>query len=523
MRSYSKFIGLDVHKDSIAVGVADAERTGEVRFYGTIANNPGAVAKAIVKIAQGEKDLLIAYEAGPTGYGIHRQLTRLGFDCQVIAPSLIPVKAGDKIKTDRRDGLALARLLRAGELTPVHIPGEEQESLRDLCRARDDLRRMQTTARQRLKAFMLRHERVYAKTAWCAGHYAWIRDQNMGDTLQQLVLEEYLATVCELDDRLNRMTREIEKAGAASSFAPQIKAVQAMRGVSMLVATTVAAEIGDLTRFDHPKALMAFVGLVPSEHSSGNKVKRGAITGIAADAFKPRGTKPVGVWKTGVPEIGNGFGASVARLTSAAVGKLGALPSAGCVCARVDGADLMANGESAPRETAPAVCAAGTDFATPRSSKDSMPGSPSANSGGRDVARGSEVRIASDSIVRGNAAAAAFASRSGVDPGAVNGAATLSICGACRTSVPEIASPAAAPSPVDSWNADNSCDAGAAATRLASGRGLTSASLLAFSLGKPWTSRSAASDSFSLITETSSRIDTGRGAIAAAGLGCAAN
>lgn len=278
MRIYSKFIGLDVHKDSIAIAVADGGRTGEVRFYGTVAGSAAAVVKALAKIAPDKASVLIAYEAGPCGYTLYRHLTKLGYECQVVAPSLIPIKAGDKIKTDRRDSLTLAKLLRSGELTAVHIPAEDQERLRDLSRAREDLRRMQMTARQRLKAFLLRHGRTYEKKAWSKGHYTWIREQNMGDSLSQLVLEEYLATLDELDKRITRMTDELEKAGTASAFATQIAATQAMRGVSSLVATTVAAEIGDLTRFDHPTALMAFVGLVPSEHSSGNKVKRGSIT-----------------------------------------------------------------------------------------------------------------------------------------------------------------------------------------------------------------------------------------------------
>jgi transposase len=265
MKQFSKYVGLDVHKETIAVAVAEANG-GEVRYIGEIPNTEQAVGKLVKQLRKGEAQLSFCYEAGPCGYGIHRQLSDLGWDCQVVAPSLIPKKAGDRVKTDRRDALSLARLHRAGELTAVWVPDGAQEALRDLTRAREDMKRFQKQAKQHLLAFLLRHGKRYdGKSKWTQAHHRWLEEVKFEQPLQQIVLQEYI------DDHLQR-------AANASVFWPVIEALMALRGVNLLTAVTIVAEIGDLQRFANAPQLMAYLGLVPSEHSSGPKKARGGIT-----------------------------------------------------------------------------------------------------------------------------------------------------------------------------------------------------------------------------------------------------
>ncbi len=278
MKEFSKYVGLDVHKETIAVAIAPA-RGGEVRFFGEIGNTAEAVGKLVRRISNGAGPISWCYEAGPCGYGIHRQLLDLGEHCQVVAPSLIPKKAGDRVKTDRRDALGLARLHRAGELTPVWVPDGAQEALRDLTRGREDMKHVQRQAKQRLSGFLLRHGQRYAgKSKWTQAHARWLEKLRFGQPVQQIVFQEYVDMVNAMTKRVQAMEAQIETASRESAFWPVIEALMALRGVNLLTATTVLAEIGELRRFASAPQLMAYLGLVPSEHSSGARQSRGSIT-----------------------------------------------------------------------------------------------------------------------------------------------------------------------------------------------------------------------------------------------------
>jgi transposase len=260
------------------VSVAEAGG-GEVRYFGEIANTPEAVAKLVRQLKKGEAGLSLCYEAGPCGYGIHRQLRAMDLDCLVVAPSLIPKKAGERVKTDRRDSLSLARLYRAGELTAVWVPDGAQEALRDLTRAREDMKHLQRQAKQRLLAFLLRHGKRYdGKSNWTQAHYRWLEGVKFEHATQQIVFQEYVDTVAALSKRVAALDGQIEIAAGESVFWPVIEALMALRGVNLLTATTIVAEIGDLKRFASAPQLMAYLGVVPSEHSSGPKQTRGGIT-----------------------------------------------------------------------------------------------------------------------------------------------------------------------------------------------------------------------------------------------------
>lgn len=274
-----KYVGLDVHKNSITIAIADEGRDQEVRKYGTIENKPVAIDKVLRKLVSDGSTPHFVYEAGPCGYTLYRHLTEKGYECMVTAPSLIPKKSGCRIKTDGRDAIDLARLHRAGELTAVYVPHPEDEAMRDLTRAREDAKVASRKAKQHLSAFLLRNGHVYTgRSNWLKAHFNWISDIKMAHPYQQFTLQEYVDAVHASIRRVDRHTAQIQKLIEQWRMAPVVKALQAMRGVSLIVAATTVAELGDLSRFEHPSKLMAHLGLIPSEHSTGESIKRGPIT-----------------------------------------------------------------------------------------------------------------------------------------------------------------------------------------------------------------------------------------------------
>jgi transposase len=278
---YAAYVGLDVHKETIAVAVAEPGR-GEPLYRGEVANRPKAVEKLLRKLSEayGGGLLLLCYEAGPCGYVLYRQVLAWGHDCAVVAPSRIPKAPGERIKTDRRDALKLARLLRAGDLTPVWVPDEEQERMRDLSRARDDMKGQERQARQQLNAFLLRHGHHWpqGKSRWTPAHENWLAELKMAHPEQQVVLQEYIDAERAAGQRVAQLTAHLMRALPQWSLAPVVDSLIALRGVDKLAAIVLLAELGDISRFDSPRQLMAFLGLVPSEHSSGGRRRQGAIT-----------------------------------------------------------------------------------------------------------------------------------------------------------------------------------------------------------------------------------------------------
>lgn len=279
MKKTIMFIGMDVHKNSIQIAIAEDGRDGEVRNWGKIDNTLQALDKVVRKLVSKPSCLHFVYEAGPCGYQIHRHLTAQGFDCTVVAPSRIPKPSGNRIKTDRRDACMLARLHRAGELTAVYVPLAEDEAIRDLTRAREDAKNDEKRAKQRILAFLLRSGTKYSGSRpWSLAHRRWLSDVKMPHPSQQIVLQEYIDALTESSSRVQRLTEHLRQLLPVWRLFPVIQALQTLRGVSLIVSATTVAEIGDLKRFKNPAELMSFLGLVPSEHSSGEKNRRGSIT-----------------------------------------------------------------------------------------------------------------------------------------------------------------------------------------------------------------------------------------------------
>jgi transposase len=273
------YVGLDVHKESIAVAYVAQDHGAAVVSLGTIGTRQCDLDKLIRQLHSKAKHLVFVYEAGPYGYWLYRYLTKRGHDCWVVAPSLIPKKAGDRVKTDRRDARQLARLMRSGDLTPVYVPQVDDEAIRDLSRAREDSLRDLKAAKYRLKAFLLRQDIRYTGQAnWSPAHLRWLAEVVCPTPAQQIVFQEYVRAVTEHTERLQRLEQELQERVKTWRLAPVVEALQALRGVQFTVAVTTVAELGDLTRFTNPKQLMSYLGLTPSEYSSGPRRSQGSIT-----------------------------------------------------------------------------------------------------------------------------------------------------------------------------------------------------------------------------------------------------
>lgn len=273
------FVGIDTSKLKNAVAIAGGGRDGEVRYWGEIDTSEAAIRKLVAKLAARYEKLTFCYEAGPTGYSLQRTIERLGHTCEVVAPSLIPRKPGDRVKTNRRDAMSLAKLLRAGELTPVWVPDESHEAIRDLARAREAAMKDMKAKRQQISSLLLRHSLFYpgVKT-WGARHRRWLSQLKLNQHGTRLAFEELMAAEREAQARVDRLATALRETVPEWSLAPVVTALMAMRGLEFINAVTVLAEIGDLSRFASPRDLMGYLGLVPSERSTGDAVRRGGIT-----------------------------------------------------------------------------------------------------------------------------------------------------------------------------------------------------------------------------------------------------
>ena len=260
------------------VAIAGAGRDGEVRFWGTVPNKPAAVERLVKRLGERHGRVECAYEAGPTGYGLYRQLVAMGISCKVVAPSRTPKKPGDRIKNDRRDALTLARLLRAGELTFVWVPDEVHEAMRDLVRARQAASSDVRKARQRIRSFLLKEGRSYGRKPWGYNHRVWLANQSLAHPAQQIAFQSYLNAQEQAESRRAELDRQIDELLPQWSLAPIVEALQALKGIGRVIAVALVAEVGDFSRFANPRQLMAYLGLVPGEHSSGDRVRPRGIT-----------------------------------------------------------------------------------------------------------------------------------------------------------------------------------------------------------------------------------------------------
>lgn len=279
MKHPTRWVALDVHAETIAVAVA--EKDGEIRSLGNIPNRMESLRKLVKKLGPVE-ELKACYEAGPTGYVTYWQLAELNVSCEVVAPTLVPTKPGDRVKTDRRDAEKLAKCFRAGDLTSVWVPDDEHEALRDLVRAREAAKKDQLRARHRLSKFLLRRGvRPPAKMkSWTKKHLQWVKSVRFEQGALEATRIDYVGELDHMLDRIDRLEKAIDAAieKAPAKMRAVIAALQAMRGIAKMTAATIVTEVGELSRFTHPRQLMGYSGLVPREHSSGSSTQRGAIT-----------------------------------------------------------------------------------------------------------------------------------------------------------------------------------------------------------------------------------------------------
>ncbi|HEB6950052.1 TPA: IS110 family transposase [Salmonella enterica subsp. enterica serovar Hvittingfoss] len=278
--NFLAYVGLDVHKETLAVAIASPERLGEVRYYGTISNEPQAVRRLFQKLLGMYGCILACYEAGPCGFGLYHLLTTMNVECQVIAPSHIPKSPTDHIKNDHRDAVSLARLLRAGELTSVWIPDIIHESMRDLIRARAASKRDSRVARQRIQSMLLRTDKRYTGKPWTGKHRTWLANQSFPQRSQQIAFQHYCQSLEQIEDRILQLDQEITRLLPDWSLCNLVCQLQALKGVGQLIAITLVAELGDFSRLSNPRQIMAFLGLVPGEHSSGGSIRPRGITKV---------------------------------------------------------------------------------------------------------------------------------------------------------------------------------------------------------------------------------------------------
>lgn len=312
-----KYVGLDVHQGDTQVAIAEAGRTGEVRLYGTITSDLHAMERLVAKLGGPGITLHFAYEAGPTGFVLYRWCQRHGLDCLVVAPTRIPHPKGIRQKTNRRDALQLARLLRAGELAGIYVPDEVDESIRDLTRARSDASRDLKRAKQRLKSFLLRQGYRYSgKANWSEAHRRYLRELVMPLPALKSVLEEYLQAIDQSTERLTRHEELIAVQAPEWRMYPAVQALRCFRGFELVAATMLVAELCDIHRFAHPRGLMAYLGLVPTEHSTGTTRRLGAITkagnaqarwilieAVQHASLPPKVSAPLALRQEGQPEL----------------------------------------------------------------------------------------------------------------------------------------------------------------------------------------------------------------------------
>ncbi len=279
MTQITAYVGLDVHKNSISIAAAPGESREKPSFHGRIPNDLTKLLKRLAPFGSADQ-VKVAYEAGPTGYGLARRLRAKGYDCVVVAPAKTPKTGSDRVKTDRRDALKLAGFLRSGHLTEIRIPTEEEEALRDLLRAREDIKGAEVQTRRRLNSMMLRHDRIWngTKCNWTKAHYQWLEDQQFERRASNEAKVAYLEQIRELQRRLAELDRAIEEIVLAGDRKDLVLALCAVKGFSILGAATFIAEIGDFSRFSAATRFMSFLGLTPSEHSSGDGTSRGPIT-----------------------------------------------------------------------------------------------------------------------------------------------------------------------------------------------------------------------------------------------------